>query len=148
MEEKVMTKQKNVVTAVFLKAFFILLMSTWASFVVAADEDDSNYTGYVELKAFVANYGGTEELHFVKCEITIQVGSVATEQAVNNHISGIRNDILFLLMAQSQQSMGSVTAQNVLAKKAIMLVKQRLIEEEGEDVIDIDDLFFVSFVAQ
>ncbi|MEH6444507.1 MAG: flagellar basal body-associated FliL family protein [Oceanospirillaceae bacterium] len=144
-----MTKQKNVVTAGLLKAFCILLLSMWVPFAVAADEEvDANYTGYVELKPFVANFGGTSELHFVKCEITIQVGSVATEQAVSSHIAGIRNDILFLLMAQSEESMSTVTAQKVLAKKAIMLVKQRLIEEEGEDVIDIDNLFFVSFIAQ
>jgi flagellar FliL protein len=133
----------------WLKSIYLLLLSFSISMAHAADEEaESDYVGYVELKPFVANFGDTSELHFVKCEVTIQVGSVATEQAVRDHIAGVRNDILFLLMEQSEESMVSATAQKVLAKKAIMLVKQRLIEEEGEEAVDVDDLFFVSFVAQ
>lgn len=132
----------------WLKSIYILLLSLCASFAYAEGEADENYVGYVELKPFVANFGDTSDLHFVKCEVTIQVGSTTTEQAVRDHIAGVRNDILFLLMEQSVESMTSATAQKVLAKKAVMLVKQRLIEEEGEEAIEVDDLFFVSFVAQ
>ncbi len=133
----------------WLKSIYLLLLSFSISIAHAADEEaESDYVGYVELKPFVANFGDTSELHFVKCEVTIQVGSTATEQAVRDHIAGVRNDILFLLMEQSEESMVSATAQKVLAKKAIMLVKQRLIEEVGEEAVEVDDLFFVSFVAQ
>lgn len=131
----------------FIRFFTVILLSFWIPFAIAADEDmDEDYVGYVELKPFVANFGETSELHFVKCEITIQVGSSAVEQAVQLHKASIRNDILFLLMAQTVESMNSVTAQKVLAKKAINLVRQILIEEEGEE--KVTDLFFVSFVAQ
>ncbi len=134
----------------WLKSIYFILLSFSLSMAHAADEaeGEDDYVGYVELKPFVANFGDTSELHFVKCEVTIQVGSSATEQAVRDHMAGVRNDILFLLMEQSEESMVSATAQKVLAKKAIMLVKQRLIEEEGDGAIEIDDLFFVSFVAQ
>ena len=133
----------------WLKSIYLLLLSFSISMAHAADEEaEADYVGYVELKPFVANFGDTSELHFVKCEVTIQVGSTETEQAVRDHIAGVRNDILFLLMEQSEESMVSATAQKVLAKKAIMLVKQRLIEEVGEEAVAIDDLFFVSFVAQ
>lgn len=131
------------------KSILLMMLSAFMSFAYAADEEtEEDYVGYIELKSFVANFGGTSELHFVKCEVTIQVGSVATEQAVEEHKAGIRNDILFLLMEQSVETMTSATAQKILAKKAIMLVKQRLIEEEGEEAVEVDDLFFVSFVAQ
>lgn len=136
-------------TNTWLKSIYLLLLSFSISMAHAADEEaEADYVGYVELKPFVANFGDTSELHFVKCEVTIQVGSTETEQAVRDHIAGVRNDILFLLMEQSEESMVSATAQKVLAKKAIMLVKQRLIEEVGEEAVAIDDLFFVSFVAQ
>ncbi|EPJ43709.1 MAG: hypothetical protein OFPII_39990 [Osedax symbiont Rs1] len=133
----------------WLKSVLILLLSCWIPLLMAEGEEEvEDYVGYVELKPFVANFGGTTELHFVKCEITIQAGSLATEQALGDHIDAIRNDILFLLMAQSEESMSSISAQKILAKKAILLVKQRLVEEVGEEAGDVDDLFFVSFVAQ
>jgi len=128
-----------------VRSFLVLLLSLWIPFAVASG-DDEDYVGYVELKPFVANFGESTQLHFVKCEITIQSGSEATQLALEDHIYAIRNDILFLLMAQSEESMSSVAAQKILAKKAILLVKQRLLEEEGEEMVT--DLFFVSFVAQ
>ena len=131
-----------------LKAVAVLLLSMWIPFAVADEGDDEEYVGYVELKPFVANFGETSQLHFVKFEITIQAGSSATEQAIGNHIAAIRNDILFLLMSQSEENMSSVSAQKILAKKAILLVKQRLADEGDEETTQVTDLFFVSFVAQ
>ena len=128
-----------------VRSFLVLFLSLWIPFA-AASADDDDFVGYVELKPFVANFGESTQLHFVKCEITIQAGSAATQTAIEDHIFAIRNDILFLLMAQSEESMNSVAAQKILAKKAILLVKQRLLEEEGEEMVT--DLFFVSFVAQ
>ena len=136
----------------YLKACLFLLLSLWIPVAAAEGENDEvqeEYVGYVELKPFVANYGQSTELHFVKCEITIQAGSIETEQALGDHLSAIRNDILYLLMAQSEESMSSVSAQKILAKKAILLVKQRLADEEdSEEAAKVTDLFFVSFVAQ
>ncbi len=133
-----------------LRSFLIFLLSVWLPFAMAEGEEIEEYVGYVELKPFVANFGETSELNFVKCEITIQVGVSATELAIVQHKAAIRNDILFLLMAQSEESMGSVSAQKILAKKAILLVKQRLADEIDDEEIaaGVTDLFFVSFVAQ
>ena len=115
---------------------------------MAAIDKKEEYVAYIELKAFTANFGNSQELHFVKCEITIQVGSLETELLIENHKDAIRNDILFLLMGQSVESMMEPTAQKILSKKAILLIKQRLVDEEGDVDILISDLFFVSFVAQ
>jgi len=133
----------------YWKAVLICLLSLWVPFAAAEGEEaQEEYVGYIELKSFVANFGESTELHFVKCEITIQAGSAETEQALGDHRDAIRNDILYLLMAQSQESMSSVSAQKILAQKAILLVKQRLADEVGEEATNVTDLFFVSFVAQ
>jgi len=133
----------------YWKAVLICLLSLWVPFAAAEGEEaQEEYVGYIELKSFVANFGESTELHFVKCEITIQAGSAETEQALGDHRDAIRNDILYLLMAQSQESMSSVSAQKILAQKAILLVKQRLADEAGEEATNVTDLFFVSFVAQ
>lgn len=134
-----------------LRSLAALLMCLWLPLAWAADEEETEgeqeeHVSYVELKPFVANYGDGTKLRFVKCEITIQVGSEATHLAVNQHIASIRNDILFLLMAQTEESMKTVAAQETLAKNALQLVRQLIVEEEGEAMVS--DLFFVSFVAQ
>ncbi|MGB1237315.1 MAG: flagellar basal body-associated FliL family protein [Pseudomonadales bacterium] len=129
----------------FLRALALFLLSFTLSFNAVA-EGEEPYIAYVELKPFTANFGDSSELHYVKCEITIQAGSPETEQAVLAHRASIRNDILFLLMAQSEEEIGSVNAQSILSKKALNLVQQILIEETGEQ--NVTDLFFVSFVAQ
>ena len=103
----------------YWKAVLICLLSLWVPFAAAEGEEaQEEYVGYIELKSFVANFGESTELHFVKCEITIQAGSAETEQALGDHRDAIRNDILYLLMAQSQESMSSVSAQKILAQKA------------------------------
>lgn len=128
-----------------IRALTIFFFSLCVSFAAVA-EDEEAYIGYVELKPFTANFGDSSELHYVKCEITIQAGSSASEQAILAHRASIRNDILFLLMAQSEEEIGSVNVQKILSKKALNLVQQILIEETGEQ--NVTDLFFVSFVAQ
>ncbi len=130
------------------RALVLLLISLWIPSTMAAIDKKEEYVAYIELKAFTANFGNSQELHFVKCEITIQVGSLETELLIENHKDAIRNDILFLLMGQSVESMMEPIAQKILSKKAILLIKQRLVDEEGDVDILISDLFFVSFVAQ
>ena len=135
-----------------LRTCLIFLFSMCFSFTVTAAEEEGEpeeeFIAYVELKTFTANYGETTELHYVKCEITIQAGSAETEIAINEHLPSIRNDIIFLLMAQTQETMNTPTTQTSLARQATLIVQQRLIDEVGEEASKVTDLFFVSFVAQ
>lgn len=115
----------------------------------AADEAPvkTDYVNYIELKPFVTNFGSPEgKVRFVKCEISIQVTSEAAHHAVNFHMAQIRNDIVFLLTGQSEEQVTGIEAQSELAKKALKLVQNVLVEEEGEAFVS--DLFFTSFVAQ
>jgi flagellar FliL protein len=120
-----------------------LLQPAWA-----ADEqsESSGYVGYIELKPFVANFGGQGPLRFVKCEITLQVDSEGGHHAVNYHLPSIRNDIVFLLSAQDEAELSSVEAQAALAKEALAQVQAMLQAEEGEPFVT--DLFFTSLVMQ
>lgn len=58
----------------------------------------------------------------------------------------IRNDLVFLLSAQTDADVATVEAQQTLAKKGLQLVQKLLVEEEGEAMVN--DLFFTSFVVQ
>ncbi|MCP8688986.1 flagellar basal body-associated FliL family protein [Marinobacterium sedimentorum] len=121
----------------------LMLQPVWA----AEDESGaSGYVGYIELKPFVANFGGAGPLRFIKCEITLQVGSEDGHHAVNYHLPSIRNDIVFLLSAQDEAALSSVEAQAALAKEALAQVQTMLREEEGAPLVT--DLFFTSLVIQ
>ena len=105
-----------------------------------------DYVNYIELKSFTTNLDGVGKPRFLKCEVTIQVSSESAHHAVNAHMPQIRNDLVFLLSSQSDETVGTVDAQNKLAKKALEAVKKVLMDEEGESFVS--DLFFTSFVVQ
>lgn len=129
------------------RLLMVLVMGLFLQTAWAADEPvPDDYVNYIELKPILTNYGGPGKVRFVKCEITIQVSTPAAHHAVNFHMPHIRNDLVFLLSDQSHEEMTSVEAQSVLAKKALKLVQNILVAEEGEAFIS--DLFFTSFITQ
>lgn len=121
----------------------LMLQPVWAA---EAESGASDYVGYIELKPFVANFGGAGPLRFIKCEITLQVGSEEGHHAVNYHLPSIRNDIVFLLSAQDEAALSSADAQAALAKEVLTQVQTMLQEEEGTPLVT--DLFFTSLVIQ
>ncbi|WP_372743296.1 flagellar basal body-associated protein FliL, partial [Neptunomonas sp.] len=103
-----------------LRFFAIVFFSLWFPATWAADEEQpvsSDYIGYVELKPFIANFGGPGKIRFLKCEVTVQVGSEAASYAINHHMANVRNDLVFLFSAQTEADLETVEAQKVLAKK-------------------------------
>lgn len=133
----------------FKKLVLVILMvfsiqAVWAE--DGAEKAVDDYVNYIELKPFVTNFGGVGKSRFLKCEVTIQVSSENAHHAVNHHMAHIRNDIVFLLSAQTDDTVGTVEAQQELAKKALKKVQDILVEEEGEGFVS--DLFFTSFVVQ
>ncbi|WP_051560036.1 flagellar basal body-associated FliL family protein [Marinobacterium jannaschii] len=125
-----------------LLIFALMLQPAWAEEASVPDD----YVNYIELKPFVANFGGPGKSRFVKCEVTIQVSTPAAHHAVNYHMAQIRNDIVFLLSDQTEESLKTVKAQQTLAQKALKIVQDVLVMEEGEAFVS--DLFFTSFVTQ
>jgi flagellar FliL protein len=133
----------------FKKLVLVILMMFSVQVAWAEDEAEKtveDYVNYIELKPFVTNFGGVGKSRFLKCEVTIQVASENAHHAVNHHMAHIRNDIVFLLSAQTDDTVGTVEAQQELAKKALKKVQDILVEEEGEGFVS--DLFFTSFVVQ
>ncbi|MBS99211.1 MAG: flagellar basal body-associated protein FliL [Oceanospirillaceae bacterium] len=128
-----------------------LMLVVWLGLiapVAQATEENTQeqYISYIELKPFVSNFGSADDLRFLKAEVTIQVNSSAAHHAVNAHKAQIRNDLVFLFSAQTDESVGTVAAQQVLAGKALELIQKTLMEEEGESYVS--DLFFTSLVIQ
>ena len=127
----------------------LCLLMLFVTPVWAEDEEGAaveDYVGYVELKPFIVNFGGPSKTRFLKCEISISVGSEATQFAINHHMPQIRNDLVFLLSAQTEEKVSSVQAQSELAQSGLKIVQDILVEEVGEAMVN--DLFFTSFVVQ
>lgn len=127
-----------------LLALFLILPTSFA--IAEESESSGGETSYIELKPFITNFGGVGKSRFVKCEITIQVESSDAHHFVNLHIPQIRNDIVFLLSDQTEDTLRTVEDQNILAKKALQAVQDILLDETGETYAS--DLFFTSFVIQ
>ncbi|MFC6670841.1 flagellar basal body-associated FliL family protein [Marinobacterium aestuariivivens] len=123
-----------------------VLLALWLPLGALADESAEDYVNYIELKPFIANFSSEGTLRFVKCEITIQVSSPEAHHAVNYHLPHIRNDIVFLLSAQTEEQLATVEAQQTLAHEALERVQTILVAEEGEAFVT--DLFFTSLVIQ
>lgn len=131
----------------FKRLVLLMVMIFSVQFTAAETEKTvEDYVNYIELKSFTTNLDGVGKPRFLKCEVTIQVSSESAHHAVNAHMPQIRNDLVFLLSSQSDETVGTVDAQNRLAKKALEAVKKVLMEEEGESFVS--DLFFTSFVVQ
>lgn len=127
---------------VLLCVLMFSMQAVWAEDGKTAED----YVNYIEMKPFVTNFGGVGKSRFLKCEVTIQVASESAHFAVNHHTAQIRNDLVFLLSAQTDETVSTVEAQQELAKKALKIVQNVLVEEEGEAFVS--DLFFTSFVVQ
>lgn len=129
------------------KRFALFLVMVFSVQNVWAEEGGAeDYVNYIEMKPFVTNFGGVGKSRFLKCEITIQVSSENAHFAVNHHMPHIRNDIVFLLSSQTEETVSTIEAQQILAKEALKKVQNILVEEEGEGFVA--DLFFTSFVVQ
>ncbi|MFW1678037.1 flagellar basal body-associated FliL family protein [Pontibacter sp. JAM-7] len=129
-----------------VRLLICLMLSLLPVTAMAEAQPDSDYVSYIELKPFITNFGGPGKTRFLKCEISIQVGSPDAHHAVNHHMANIRNDLVFLLSAQTEDSVNTVEAQQQLSRKALSKVQDLLLDEEGETYVS--DLFFTSFVVQ
>lgn len=128
----------------FFSAFFLsFLLVSSPSWAEGEETEKKDYVGYIEMKPFVTNVSGT---HFLKCEVTIQVSTESAHHAINHHMAHIRNDLVFLFSAQEIKNVEKVEGQDELAKSALKLVQNLLVQEEGEAMVN--DLFFTSFVVQ
>jgi flagellar FliL protein len=102
---------------------------------------------YVPFKpAFVVNYGGPGRLKYIKTEISVRVQDSKTASAVQRHMPYLRNNIVMLLSAQTEEAVSSQEGKEVLRKAALEKVRELIHAEEKLD--GIIDLYFTAFLVQ
>lgn len=126
--------------------FVLLLLSS--NFIWAEEDEEKKEAKeaapapiYIPLKPqFVVNYGGEGKLRYLKTGVTIRLASADAAHSVRHHMPYIRNNLVLLFAAQTDESLESQEGREAMRSAALAEVRNLLIKEEGlteEDVVDV-----------
>jgi len=104
-------------------------------------------TIYIPMKpAFVVNYGGTGKLKYIKADVSIRLSTTAAADAVRHHMPFLRNNLVMLFSAQTDESITSQEGKETLRQEALKTVREVLYNEDRVD--GVTDLYFNNFIVQ
>jgi flagellar FliL protein len=102
---------------------------------------------YIPLKpAFVVNYGGPGRLRYIKVDISLRLRDNAAANSVRHHMPYIRNNLVMLFSAQTDESISSQEGKEALRQEVLQVVRDVIMQEDqAEGVVD---LYFNAFLIQ
>lgn len=141
--------------------FSVMLMLCWqmasaqdeASEGAATEEGEAAVSAeqaiYLPLKPpFIVNYGSAGRLRYIKAEMSVRLSNVNAAQTVRYHMPFVRNNIIQLLAAQTNESVGSQVGKEKIRSDILEEIRT-LMEKEGqlarEEVVDV---YFNNFIVQ
>lgn len=102
---------------------------------------------YIPLKPpFVVNYGGPGRLRFLKADITVRLQDAAAASSLRHHMPYVRNNLVMLFSAQSEESLHSQEGKELLRQEALAEVRNVLQQEDRQG--GVVDLFFNTILVQ
>lgn len=119
---------------------------------IAADEAPStdaakSGTIYIPLKPpFVVNYGGPGRLKYIKADLSVRLTSGDAANSVRHHMPYIRNNLLMLFSAQTDETISSQAGKEALRQEALREI-QTILKKEDQ-IEGVVDLYFNSFILQ
>ncbi len=133
-----------------LKRLLLAALLLVSALPVLAQQGGGAYVEYIELQPpFITNYGGPGPLKYLKAEVSIKVTSREAEAKVKLHQPNIRNNLVFLLSRQNDDSVNSAAGREQIRRQALEAVREILVEEYGQQGYEmVGDLLFTSFVVQ
>lgn len=106
-----------------------------------ADPETPKAAIYLPIKPqFVVNYGGGKRLKYLKAKVSVRLNSSPAADAVRHHLPYIRNNLVLLFAAQSDQSLSSQEGKEQMRLSALNGLRELLAQEDGipeEDVVDV-----------
>lgn len=96
--------------------------------------------------AFVVNYGGEGRLKYIRADISLRLRDSVAANSVRHHLPYIRNNLIMLLSAQTEESISSQEGKEALRQEALQTVKDVLLQED--QVEGVVDLYFNAFLIQ
>ena len=104
---------------------------------------------YLPLKpSFIVNYGGKGRLRYIKTDVSVRVASADVANSIRHHLPFVRNNLVMLFAAQTDESISSQAGKEQLRKDALEAVRGVLVAEEGSEPDQVVDLFFNNFIVQ
>lgn len=102
---------------------------------------------YIPLQPpFVVNYGGPGRLKYIKADVAVRLQDAQTANSVRHHMPYIRNNLVMLFSAQTEESISSQEGKEALRKEALQEVRELIQAEDQQD--GVVDLYFNAFVLQ
>lgn len=104
---------------------------------------------YVPLQpAFVVNYGGPAagRLRYLKADIAVRLANNEAASALRHHMPYVRNNLVLLFSAQTDDSLASQEGREALRQEALREVREVLLREERKE--GVVDLYFNNFLVQ
>ena len=127
-------------------AFFFIYMFATSQLHAEEVEEGSRGVQYVPLKpAIITNYQ-SKKLSYIKAEITLQVTSNATAEAIDRHLPYIRHNLVMLFSRQEESTLASAEGKSRLKEDALAAVISAL-DSENEPT-DIEAILFTSFIVE
>lgn len=102
---------------------------------------------YIPLKpSFVVNYGGPGRLKYIKADISVRLQDPKAANSLRHHMPYIRNNLVMLFSAQTEESISSQEGKDALRKEALQEVREVLMAEDQQE--GVVDLYFNAFLIQ
>ncbi len=102
---------------------------------------------YIPVKpAFVVNYGGAGKLKYIKADISLRLDNSDAGHSVRHHMPLIRNNLVMLFSAQTDESISSQDGKEALRQEALKVVQDVLHEQDRQE--GLVDLYFNNFLIQ
>lgn len=102
---------------------------------------------YIPFKpAFVVNYGGPGRLKFLKADISVRLTDAKAANSVRHHMPYIRNNLVMLFSAQTDESISSQEGKEALRQEALAEVRNVIMQEDQQE--GVVDLYFNTLLIQ
>ncbi len=133
---------------VFITLYFLIV-----SPAIFAEGDDAANAGpaaiYLPIKPpFVVNYGGKGKLKYLKTELSVRLDTADAANAVRHHMPYVRNNLVMLFAAQTDEDVTSQEGKEQLRQNALQVIRDLLVQEEDLNPESVIDLYFNNFIVQ
>jgi flagellar FliL protein len=96
---------------------------------------------------FVVNFDAKGVMRFLQISMEVMTRDAPTSEVIKLHEPKIRNNMLMLLGSQTYDTLSSMEGKEGLRKQALETIA-KVVEEEGGEAKEVEDLYFTSFVMQ
>jgi flagellar FliL protein len=96
---------------------------------------------------FVVNFDAKGVMRFLQVSMEAMTRDAHTEELIKSNEPKIRNNMLLLLGSQTYDTISTMEGKEELRKKALAIIA-KVVDEEGGEAKNVQDIYFTSFVMQ